>query len=103
MTTPASDPRPAEPDFTPDEQAAFYRLAAARRDMRHFIAGARVDEAVLRRLLEAAHRAPSVGLMQPWRFVRIVDAGLRASASPAWWSRSASARPRRSARAARLS
>ena len=33
--------------------------------MRHFIAGARVDEAVLRRLLEAAHRAPSVGLMQP--------------------------------------
>lgn len=77
MTTPASDPRPAEPDFTPDEQAAFYRLAAVRRDMRHFIAGARVDEAVLRRLLEAAHRAPSVGLMQPWRFVRIVDAGLR--------------------------
>nr|WP_256557775.1 5,6-dimethylbenzimidazole synthase [Marinobacterium sedimentorum] len=29
------------------------------------------------RLLEAAHCAPSVGLMQPWRFIRICDTTLR--------------------------
>jgi 5,6-dimethylbenzimidazole synthase len=38
-----------------------------------------VDPAVLERLLQAAHRAPSVGLMQPWRFVRVTDPVLRGS------------------------
>ena len=45
--------------------------------MRHFSGGSVAPE-VLRRLLEAAHHAPSVGFMQPWRFVRITDAALRA-------------------------
>ncbi|MGO4814076.1 5,6-dimethylbenzimidazole synthase [Cupriavidus sp. 2MCAB6] len=63
--------------FSPDEQQSFYRLIASRRDMRHFIAGASVDEAVLLRLLHAAHSAPSVGLMQPWRFIRIANPALR--------------------------
>ncbi|WP_231124028.1 5,6-dimethylbenzimidazole synthase [Mycobacterium avium] len=45
--------------------------------MRRFVAGAVVDEQVLARLLAAAHTAPSVGLMQPWRFIRITDAALR--------------------------
>ncbi len=40
--------------------------------MRHFKPDP-VDAATLQRLLEAAHRAPSVGLMQPWRFVRVTD------------------------------
>ncbi|BAV76645.1 cob(II)yrinic acid a,c-diamide reductase [Pseudomonas chlororaphis subsp. aurantiaca] len=44
--------------------------------MRHFVGGA-VEPQVLRRLLEAAHQAPSVGLMQPWRFIRISDRPLR--------------------------
>jgi 5,6-dimethylbenzimidazole synthase len=44
--------------------------------MRHFLPDP-IDPAVLARLLEAAHRGPSVGLMQPWRFVRITDSGLR--------------------------
>lgn len=65
------------PEFDHAEREAVYRVIAERRDMRHF-AGGSVDEAVLRRLLEAAHAAPSVGLMQPWRFLRIVDADLRA-------------------------
>jgi len=65
--------------FSPAERAAVYRAIAERRDMRHFIPGARVPEATLRRLLEAAHQAPSVGLMQPWRILRITDAGLRAA------------------------
>ena len=32
---------------------------------------------VLARLLQAAHAAPSVGLMQPWQFIRITDDTLR--------------------------
>ncbi|WP_407691564.1 5,6-dimethylbenzimidazole synthase [Robbsia andropogonis] len=44
--------------------------------MRHFCGG-QVPEAQLRRLLSAAHHAPSVGFMQPWRFVRITDTLLR--------------------------
>lgn len=51
-------------------------MIAERRDVRHFVPGA-VDEAVLMRLLTAAHQAPSVGLMQPWRFIRIQSQALR--------------------------
>lgn len=63
--------------FSPDERAAVYRAIAERRDMRHFIGGEVAPE-LLARLLEAAHQAPSVGLMQPWRFIRISDRNLRA-------------------------
>ena len=63
--------------FSPQERRAVYRVIAERRDMRRFVFGAVVDEAVLARLLQAAHAAPSVGLMQPWRFIRITDASLR--------------------------
>lgn len=45
--------------------------------MRRFLPGAAVPEKVLARLLQAAHAAPSVGLMQPWRFIRITDDRLR--------------------------
>jgi 5,6-dimethylbenzimidazole synthase len=44
--------------------------------MRHFIKGEVAPE-LLARLLQAAHQAPSVGLMQPWRFIRITDRDLR--------------------------
>lgn len=47
--------------------------------MRHFLSNTVVDEAVLQRLLQAAHAAPSVGLMQPWRFIRVRDLALRAA------------------------
>lgn len=47
--------------------------------MRRFVPGGTVPEAVLARLLQAAHAAPSVGLMQPWRFIRITDDALRRS------------------------
>lgn len=62
--------------FSAAEIDAVYRAIAERRDMRHFRPGA-VDPAVLARLLWAAHHAPSVGYMQPWRFIRITDAALR--------------------------
>ncbi len=38
-----------------------------------------VSERLLREILEAAHLAPSVGLSQPWRFVRVRDKALRAA------------------------
>ncbi len=63
--------------FSEAEQRGVYRAIHGRRDMRHF-AGGSVAPEVLRRLLQAAHHAPSVGFMQPWRFVRITDAALRA-------------------------
>lgn len=58
------------------ERDAVYRVIAERRDMRHFLPDP-VDPIVLKRLLAAAHQAPSVGLMQPWRFIRITDPALR--------------------------
>jgi len=64
-------------DFTEQEIAAIYRVVALRRDMRHFLPDP-LDEALVERLLAAAHLAPSVGFMQPWRFTRIRDRNLRA-------------------------
>ncbi|PBP98825.1 5,6-dimethylbenzimidazole synthase [Pseudomonas congelans] len=65
-----------EQAFSPEERAAVYRAIAERRDMRHFIGGTVAPE-LLARVLAAAHQAPSVGLMQPWRFIRISDPLLR--------------------------
>ncbi|MDP1550222.1 MAG: 5,6-dimethylbenzimidazole synthase [Nitrosomonas sp.] len=64
--------------FSETERAAIYRAIAERRDMRHFLPNP-VDPVVLKRLLAAAHQAPSVGLMQPWRFIRITDTQLRST------------------------
>lgn len=62
--------------FSNDERHAIYRVIKERRDMRHFNADP-VDTAILKRLLMAAHQAPSVGLMQPWRMIRITDIAVR--------------------------
>jgi 5,6-dimethylbenzimidazole synthase len=63
--------------FSAAERQAVYRVIAERRDMRRFVPGAAVPADVLARLLQAAHAAPNVGLMQPWRFIRITEATLR--------------------------
>lgn len=65
-----------EQAFSDAERAAVYRAIGERRDMRHFTGG-QVAPELLARLLGAAHQAPSVGLMQPWRFIRISDRALR--------------------------
>jgi len=65
-------------DFSELEINAIYRVISERRDMRHFLPEP-LDEALLGRLLAAAHLAPSVGFMQPWRFLRIRDRNLRSS------------------------
>jgi 5,6-dimethylbenzimidazole synthase len=62
--------------FSPAEIDAVYRAIRERRDMRHFI-DQPLEPGVLARLIQAAHWGPSVGFMQPWRFIRIADADLR--------------------------
>ncbi|HEX5191463.1 MAG TPA: nicotinate-nucleotide--dimethylbenzimidazole phosphoribosyltransferase [Solirubrobacteraceae bacterium] len=86
LSTPERLRRPPTPDgFDPSRAAdrganptgwryeerdlqAVHRVIAQRRDIRRFRPDD-VGDDVLRRVLEAAHRAPSVGLMQPWRFI----------------------------------
>lgn len=74
--TDRSTPAASVHAFSDDERAAVYRAIAERRDIRHFLSDP-IDPALLQRLLEAAHHAPSVGLMQPWRFIRITDRAMR--------------------------
>jgi 5,6-dimethylbenzimidazole synthase len=62
--------------FNQQDKDAIYRVIAERRDMRHFRSEP-VPAEILARLLQAAHFAPSVGFMQPWRFIRITDNHLR--------------------------
>ena len=62
--------------FSAQELGGVYRAIAERRDMRHFLSDP-IDPEILARLLQAAHQAGSVGLMQPWRFIRITDHALR--------------------------
>ena len=72
------NPSSSDHAFSTAEQQAVYRAIYERRDMRHFSGGTVADEQ-LQRLLSAAHHAPSVGFMQPWRFIRIRSRPLRES------------------------
>ena len=63
--------------FAAHERRAIYRVIHERRDMRRFVPGSTIADDVLARLLQAAHAAPSVGLMQPWRFIRVTEPSLR--------------------------
>ena len=62
--------------YSDSDIEAIYRVIEQRRDMRHFTS-VPVDPDMLERLLKAAHFAPSVGFMQPWRFIRITDKNIR--------------------------
>lgn len=53
------------------ERAAIYRAIGERRDVRSRFTSEPVPDDLLLRVLGAAHRAPSVGLSQPWRFLVI--------------------------------
>jgi nicotinate-nucleotide--dimethylbenzimidazole phosphoribosyltransferase len=73
--------RRAEPAgwrFSDQEREAVWRAIRERRDIRRFRTDPLPDE-LLDRLLEAAHSAPSVGLMQPWRFVVVRSDETRAA------------------------
>lgn len=62
--------------FPESFQEELDRLLRLRRDVRRFKAEP-IEESLLMALLEAAHLAPSVGLSQPWRFLRIREPRLR--------------------------
>jgi len=68
---------PAQNDFSAAERSAVYRAFRERRDVRTGYLPQPIDDATLYRLLTAAHQAPSVGFMQPWRFIVVRNEGLR--------------------------
>ena len=63
--------------FSDPERAAVYRAIAERRDVRRGFMDRPLTAELLKRLLAAAHNAPSVGLMQPSRFIVICDLAIR--------------------------
>ena len=68
----------APPEFGASFAEEFDALLRWRRDVRHF----RPDPlpgGMLERLVASADLSPSVGLSQPWRFVRVADPARRAA------------------------
>ncbi|NOD65357.1 5,6-dimethylbenzimidazole synthase [Ruegeria sp. HKCCD9179] len=65
--------------FTDDFRTQFDLLLRLRRDVRRFRTDT-VDEAVLARCLDAFQLAPSVGLSEPWRVIRVESEAARAAA-----------------------
>lgn len=65
--------------FSPSFQSDLDDLMKWRRDVRHFKPDP-VDEALLTQCLSAFQTAPSVGLSQPWRLIRVESDAARAAA-----------------------
>jgi nicotinate-nucleotide--dimethylbenzimidazole phosphoribosyltransferase len=57
--------------FSDEARQAVYDVIALRRDVRHFRPDVELPDALLERILGAAHLAPSVGFSQPWGFIVI--------------------------------
>lgn len=64
--------------FEDDEVRGVYRAIYERRDVRSAFLSDPIPAPMLRRLLDAAHHAPSVGFMQPARFIVVRDPTVRA-------------------------
>lgn len=71
-----TEPVPARV-FSSAERQALYDIIANRRDVRDEFLPEPIEPATLRRVLQAAHAAPSVGLSQPWNFILIRDPARR--------------------------
>ena len=63
--------------FSNEERAGVYRAIRERRDVRSGFLSEPLPQELLLRLLSSAHQAPSVGLMQPWRFIVIESRAIR--------------------------
>ena len=72
----ARSANPAGWAFDPATVDGVHAVLAARRDVRRFRPDA-IPEAVLRRVLQAGHQAPSVGHSQPWRFIVVTQPATR--------------------------
>lgn len=62
--------------YTESEKKSIYKVMSERRDVRHFNQKP-IDHETFMTILSSAHLAPSVGLMQPWRFIHITSRSLR--------------------------
>jgi 5,6-dimethylbenzimidazole synthase len=67
----------ADAGFSAAERDAVYKCIFNRRDVRGQFLPDPIPDAVLARLLRAAHHAPSVGFMQPWDFIVVRDIAVR--------------------------
>ena len=63
--------------FSEAQREGLYRAIFERRDVRSQFLPDAIPEAVLARILRAAHHAPSVGFMQPWDFIVIDSLAVR--------------------------
>ncbi|WEZ83302.1 5,6-dimethylbenzimidazole synthase [Rhizobium sp. 32-5/1] len=70
--------------FSCEDKNAVYRAIETRRDVRDQFLPEPLADDVVQRLLGAAHSAPSVGFMQPWNFILVRDAAIRARAHAAF-------------------
>lgn len=59
--------------FPDSEKKGVYRAIYERRDIRKEFLSKTIPRRILLRLLNAAHHAGSVGFMQPWNFIVIMD------------------------------
>jgi len=66
-------------EITEQERDAVYKTIYNRRDTRAEFKPDPVPDDVLKRILDAAHHAPSVGFMQPWDFIVIRDSKVKKS------------------------
>jgi len=60
-------------DFTDEEKQGFYKAVYSRRDVRAHFTSESISDDTLKKILHAAHHAPSVGFSQPWNFILIKD------------------------------
>ena len=65
--------------FSEDFRAGLHDLMRWRRDVRHFLTDP-VDEALISECLDTFHLAPSVGLSEPWRIIRVASDTARQAA-----------------------
>lgn len=72
------DSKPSSGEFTEDEKRGLYKAIYERRDVRDHFLPAPIPDNVLRKLLDAAHHAGSVGFMQPWSFIVVRNAEVKA-------------------------
>jgi 5,6-dimethylbenzimidazole synthase len=64
-------------EFSSAERDAVYKCIFNRRDVRGQFLPDPIPDQVLARILNAAHRAPSVGFMQPWDFIVVRDPAIK--------------------------
>ena len=64
-------------EITSAERDGLYKTIFNRRDTRSEFLPNPISDEVLKRILTAAHHAPSVGFMQPWDFIIVRDQAIR--------------------------